>query len=111
MTDQSSFVILKVLEPLIYCLGCGGKIPRCFRCGLGGEWQGILPSGVWNMPALPKSSLVGLAPEFPPGLGDGGGIAPTRADGPIEARCLVSAPTGEGEGLGLVEGGRSVAIA
>jgi hypothetical protein len=63
------------------------------------------------MPALPKSSLVGLAPEFPPGLGDGGGIAATRADGPIEARCLVSVPTGEGEGLGLVEGGRSVAIA
>lgn len=68
-----------------------------------------VPSGVWNMPALPRSSLVGLAPVPTLGLGDGGGIAAARLEGPSDARCLLS-PLEEGEGLGLVEGGRSVAI-
>ena len=61
------------------------------------------------------SSLVG---RVPPGRGDAGGIGDRgagRADGPIEALMLVFGvpapePAGAGEGLGLVEGGRRVAI-
>ena len=75
-----------------------------------GEGNG--PSGVWNIPELPKSSLVGLAP---PARGDAGGltrlIGAGRLEGPIEARALLFTepfilPVGAGEGLGLVDGGR-----
>ena len=61
------------------------------------------------MPAPPNSSLVGLPPpELPPGRGDAGA---SLAEGPIDARALrFLPPSGVGEGLGLVEGGRSVAI-
>lgn len=63
------------------------------------------------MPALPKSSLVGLpAPEIPPGRGEAGDrpapSAEGRAEGPMEARKLGDLPLtlprgpGEGEGLG-----------
>ena len=60
------------------------------------------------------SSLVG---RVPPGRGDAGGTGDSgagRAEGPIDALILVlGVPVpdpGAGEGLGLVEGGRKVAI-
>lgn len=62
------------------------------------------------------SSLVG---RVPPGRGDAGGTGDSgagRAEGPIEALMLVlGVPVpepfpGVGEGLGLVDGGRKVAI-
>lgn len=72
-----------------------------------------VPSGVWNMPAPLKSSLVGLPV---PGLGDTGApprfIGAGRADGPKDALMpALGVPPfmlfgGAGEALGLVEGGR-----
>ena len=61
------------------------------------------------MPALPKSSLVGLPPpECPPGRGEAGA---RRADGPMDEReFMLLPPSGPGDGEGLVEGGRNVAI-
>lgn len=60
------------------------------------------------MPALPRSSLVGLALDWAPGRGEPGtrvGVA--RAEGPMDWRALtLPFSLGPGEGLGLVEGGR-----
>lgn len=69
-------------------------------------------SGVWNIPALPSSSLVGRPL---PGRGDVGGlscIGAGRPEGPSDARAAdlgvpAPEPFGTGEGLGLVDGGRS----
>ncbi len=69
------------------------------------------PSGVWNMPAPLKSSLVGLPA---PGLGDTGALPRLmgvgRIEGPSDAREFVFGVPfmfgGAGEVLGLVEGGR-----
>ena len=65
------------------------------------------------MPAVPRSSLVGLPA---PGLGESGGfmadIGAGRLEGPMEdlAFALEVPPGGAGEGLGLVDGGRREAM-
>ena len=70
------------------------------------------------MPALPRSSLVGLPPDGPPpGRGEARlnawePLVP-RAEGPMDARALggLPLPTGDGLGPGLgLDGGRSDAI-
>lgn len=58
------------------------------------------------MPALPKSSLVGRAPVIPPGRGEGGAIGVPRTPGPMDCLFVMRIFSFEGEGLGLVEGGR-----
>jgi hypothetical protein len=64
------------------------------------------------MPALPNSSLVGLALVTPPGRGEPGARVVPRAAGPIDWRAVafLLLSTGAGEGLGLVEGGRRLAM-
>jgi hypothetical protein len=64
------------------------------------------------MPAPPNNSLVGLLDaEPPPGRGEAEAMEPL-AEGPTDARAVAFLPStpGEGEGLGLAEGGRRVAI-
>ena len=58
------------------------------------------------MPALPNSSLVGLALGVPPGRGEPGA---SLAAGPMDWRADAFLP-GSGEGLGLTDGGRRLAI-
>ena len=65
------------------------------------------------MPAVPRSSLVGLPA---PGLGESGGfmaeMGAGRLEGPMEDLALTLEPpfAGAGEGLGLVDGGRREAM-
>lgn len=62
---------------------------------------------------------MGLAPDMPPGRGDGADPRPfpetMREEGPMDARAVAArplplAPPGPGDGEGLVDGGRRVAI-
>jgi len=83
---QGDFVVLKVLEPCVEGLSWRGNGSEANELepekGHGDE-----PSGVWNNPFPPTSSLVGLAlPETPPGRGEPT-VKPTellRDVGPID---------------------------
>ena len=62
------------------------------------------------MPALPRSSLVGLAlDDVPPGRGEPGASVDPLAAGPIDWRACAFL-TGSGDGLGLSDGGRRLAM-
>lgn len=65
------------------------------------------------VPALPRSSLVGRALGAPPGRGEeGASVGVPLRDAPGPTDCLdpivrpLPMPSGPGDGLGLVEGGR-----
>ena len=61
------------------------------------------PSGVWkDIPPVPSSSLVGLAPVGAPGRGEAGARLGVPRAGPIDWRAVVL--SGPGLGLGLTEG-------
>lgn len=109
-TYQSSLVILEIFEPLVDGFSCG--LMHIMRLRVTIDDVKLVPSGVWNMPALPSNSLVGRPePEIAPGRGEAGERPwpmpeGGRAEpGPMEARKLgdlpLALPAGPGEGLGL----------
>ena len=70
MTYQSDFVVLKILEPCVECLSWRRNENKTDELDLKKVKRDI-PSGVWNNPFPPTSSLVGLAlPGTPPGRGE-----------------------------------------
>jgi len=69
-THQSDFIVLKILEPSVKSLSWRGNGDETDELDLQ-KGYGYKPSGVWNNPFPPTSSLVGLAlPETPPGRGE-----------------------------------------
>lgn len=111
-TNQGDFVVLKILEPRVKSLSWRGDGDETDVLDLKKEHR-YQPSGVWNNPFPPTSSLVGLAlPETPPGRGEPT-VKPAgllREVGPMDWREFLFSPEtfGLGDTLGL--GGRREAI-
>lgn len=112
MTYQGDFVVLKILEPCVKSLGWRGDGNEANELDLEKEhW--CEPSGVWNNPFPPTSSLVGLAlPETPPGRGEPT-VKPAallREVGPMDWREFLFSPEAFGLGDTLGLGGRREAM-